>query len=85
MLLVEKLPNLTINNNIENYMELNIKENNISNESDNDDDILFNYERYSLKEVRKEVILHMSNDINVYEEESISKDYNYYKSYGYFK
>ena len=85
MLLVEKLPNLTINNNIENYMELNIKENNISNESDNDDDILFNYERYSLKEVRKEVILQMSNDINVYEEELISKDYNYYKSYGYFK
>ena len=53
MLLVEKLPKLNKNNNIKNYMELDIKENNISSESDSDDDILFAYERYSLKKVRK--------------------------------
>ena len=85
MLLVEKLPTINKNNNIENYMELDIKENNISSESDSDDDILFNYERYSLKEVRNEVLLQMSNEINDCEEESTFKDYNYYKSYGYFK
>ena len=81
MLLVGKLPKL----NIKNYMELDIKENNISSESDSDDDILFAYEWYSLKEVRNEVLLQISNEINDCEEESTFKDYNYYKAYDYFK
>ena len=42
-------------------------------------------EKEEIEELEKEIILQMSNDINDCEEESISKDYNYYKSYGYFK
>ena len=57
MLLVEKLPKLNGNNNIKNYLELDIKENNISSESDSDDDILFAYERYSLKDFKNEILL----------------------------
>ena len=55
---------IIINNNIENYIELDINENNLSKESDSEDDILFNPELYSLKKLRKEVILKISNDIN---------------------
>ena len=55
---------IIINNNIENYIELDINENNLSKESDSEDDILFNPELYSLKKLIKEVILKISNDIN---------------------
>ena len=55
---------IIINNNIENCIELDINENNLSKESDSEDDILFNPELYSLKKLRKEVILKISNDIN---------------------
>ena len=85
MFLVEKFPNMNLNNNLENYMELDIKGNNISNESESADDIFFDYESYSLKEIRNDVILQMGNDANDCDEESISKDYNYYKTFGYFK
>ena len=44
---------IIINNNIENYIELDINENNLSKESDSEDDILFNPELYSLKKLRK--------------------------------
>ncbi len=39
MILIEKIPSLSMNNNIENFMEFNIKKNNNINESDSDEDI----------------------------------------------
>ena len=57
-------------------------------DSDSDDDILFNYERYNFKEIKKDAILEIQNEKtkeNKNENESKTKDYNYYKSYGYFK
>ncbi len=39
MILIEKIPSLRMNNNIENFMEFNIKKNNNINESDSDEDI----------------------------------------------
>ena len=76
-----------MNNNIENFMEFDIKKNNNFNESDSDEDILFNYERYSLREVRNDIITKLNNEKSGIdsEEESIEKDYNYYKALGYFK
>ena len=76
-----------MNNNIENFMEFDIKKNNNINESDSDEDFIFNYERYRISEVRKDIITKLNNEKSGIdsEEESIEKDYNYYKDLGYFK
>ena len=91
MLLIEdtkKIKNELFNNEINFENDLNNSGNFCDSE---DDDIMFDYDRYSIKTIRMEVFKNLSEkleskmDIDDIELNAIEKDYNYYYSYGLIK
>ena len=85
MILIEDIPQIKNENNF-NGLNLNTEE----YENDSEEDILFDYERYSISSIRKEVIKGIKNnniyeDIEIDDEEINSKNYDFYQAFGYFK
>ena len=85
MTLIEDIPQLKNENNF-NVLNLNTEE----QENDSEEDILFDYERYNISSIRKEVIKNIKSsniceDVEMDDEEVNSKNYNYYQACGYFK
>ena len=85
MILIEDIPQIKNENN---FNGLNL--NNEEYEYDSEEDILFDYERYSISSIRKEVIKGIKNnniyeDIEIDDEEINSKNYDFYLAFGYFK
>ena len=67
-------------------MNLNTEE----KENVSEEDIIFDYERYNISSIRKEVIKNIKSyniceDVEMDDEEVNSKNYNYYLAFGHFK
>ena len=75
-------------NNLDNLTgSIDYSSENINSEnSDSEKDILFDYDRYDIKCIRKEVKDSLTEKDNISDEdEKFQKDYNYYYSYGLIK
>ena len=85
MKLIEDIPQIKNENNL-NVLNLNTEE----QENDSEEDILFDYERYNISSIRKEVIKNIKSyniceDVEMNDEEVNSNNYNYYLAFGHFK
>ena len=90
MVLIEDIQNKSFKDSKTN--EIVYDTNFISNaDLDSEDDVLFDYERYSIKSIRKEVYKNLKKgqqsmqDSEENEFNNIEKDYNYYYSFGLIK
>ena len=87
MILIEEIPSLKkeTNNNIN--FDFDNKED--IEDFEEEEDILFDYERYNINSIRNEVIrdskIKIDEDVEMEDAQSINKDYEYYQSYNFFK
>ena len=90
MLLIEDIKKIK-QNNFTNH--INFENNSINNyeDKDSDNDILFDYDRYDIKNIRNEVYNNLKDskdskmDIDEIDFNNLEKDYNYYYSFGLIK
>ena len=90
MLLIEDIKKIK-QNNFTNH--INYENNSINNyeDKDSDNDILFDYDRYDIKNIRNEVYNNLKDskdskmDIDEIDFNNLEKDYNYYYSFGLIK
>ena len=90
MLLIEDIKKIK-QNNFTNH--INYENNSINNyeDKDSDNDILFDYDRYDIKNIRNEVYNDLKDsrdskmDIDEIDFNNLEKDYNYYYSFGLIK
>lgn len=86
MVLVEEIPSIKkeSNNNSINF-EINKRE---DDDNSDEEDILFDYERYNITSIRNEVIRDSKfiedNEIEMEDNKIITKDYDYYKAFDFF-
>ena len=88
-ILIEDLPELK-NEKTFNVFNLNSQDSEDSGNdgSDGYEDVLFDYDRYSISSIRKEVVknLRINNsieDIEIDDEDNLTKNYEYYEAFGY--
>ena len=86
MVLVEEIPSIKkeSNNNSINF-EINKRE---DDDNSDEEDILFDYERYNITSIRNEVIRDFKfiedNEVEMEDNKIITKDYDYYKAFDFF-
>ena len=86
MVLVEEIPSIKkeSNNNSINF-EINKRE---DDDNSDEEDILFDYERYNITSIRNEVIRDSKfiedNEVEMEDNKIITKDYDYYKTFNFF-
>ena len=88
-ILIEDLPELK-NEKTFNVFNLNSQDSEDSGNdgSDGDEDVLFDYDRYSISSIRKEVVKNLrinysNEDIEIDDEDNLTKNYEYYEAFGY--
>ena len=82
MILIEDLPSLKKNNEINSFNYNFIK----NDESEEEiEDYLFDSNRYRIENIRKQVINDLKKTENDIEMDDCIKDYDYYQAFDYFK
>ena len=87
MILVEEIPSLKMESNYNINFDFDNKED--VEDFEEEEDILFDYERYNINSIRNEVIkdskIKIDEDVEMEDAQSINKNYEYYQTYNFFK